>query len=236
MALTRLDKYIADAAGVTRSQARDMIKSGRVSVDGVAVRTIDFKLDPEKCSVTADGAALGKTGLHYLMMNKPAGVVCATTDEENKTVVDLLTPELRRQGIFPVGRLDKDTTGLLLLTNDGDFAHNIISPKKHVPKIYIAKTDGTPDGDDVRAFAEGIVLRDGFECLPAKLEVLGEGLCSVTVEEGKYHQVKRMLASRGKPVLELKRIAIGELMLDEGLSEGKYRYLEAPEIASFHNL
>ena len=150
------------------------------------------------------------------MMDKPVGVVTATEDREQKTVLDLLPPELRRMGLFPVGRLDKDTSGLLLLTDDGEFAHRVISPKSGVEKRYKAQVGGAkPDAEDVEAFAAGLTLGDGTECLPAKLGAAGPGRCLVTVTEGKYHQVKRMLAARGKPVQTLRRLAVGELVLPE---------------------
>ena len=158
-------------------------------------------------------------------MDKPSGVLSVTEDRKQQTVLDLLPPEQQRMGLFPVGRLDKDTSGLLLLTNDGDFAHKVISPKSGVEKIYLAVVDGEPDAADIKAFEKGIVLKDGTECLPAKLELLGGNRCHVTVMEGKYHQVKRMLASRGKPVFELRRLAVGALELGEELGPGGFREL-----------
>ena len=160
------------------------------------------------------------------MMDKPAGVVTATEDRRQETVLDLVTDEMRRMGLFPVGRLDKDTSGLLLLTDDGDFAHRVISPKSCVEKLYYAVVDGEPDAEDAAAFSRGILLADGTECLPAKLEPLGESACLVTVMEGKYHQVKRMLAARGKPVRQLRRLSIGGLTLDEGSRPGDWRVLD----------
>ena len=154
------------------------------------------------------------------MMNKPAGVLTATEDLRQKTVLDLLPEELRRMGLFPVGRLDRDTRGLLLLTDDGEFAHRVISPKFAVEKMYDASVEGELNERDAAAFAEGLVLGDGTKCRPARLEILGDGRCLVTVTEGKYHQVKRMLASRGAPVTALKRLSIGGLHLPEELAEG----------------
>ena len=170
--------------------------------------------------MTLDGERLVWAEHHYYMMNKPAGVLTATEDLRQKTVLDLLPEELRRMGLFPVGRLDRDTRGLLLLTDDGDFAHRVISPKFAVEKMYDASVEGTPDETDAAAFAAGLVLRDGTQCRPARLEILGPGRCLVTVTEGKYHQVKRMLAARGKPVTALKRLSIGALRLPEELPEG----------------
>ena len=166
---------------------------------------------------------------------KPAGVLSATEDGRGKTVLDLLAPEYRRIGLFPVGRLDKDTEGLLLLTDDGALAHDLLAPKKHVDKVYFARTDGALDDADCKAFEQGITLGDGLECLPAKLEILKSDAQSealITIREGKFHQIKRMLASRGKPVVYLKRLSMGSLTLDEGLSKGEYRLLTAQEIAA----
>lgn len=227
--MLRLDKYIADAGSATRSEARALIKSGRVTVDGVTVTAPEYRLDAESASVCLDGRELQPQGFVYLMMNKPTGVLCATEDRSQRTVIDLLTPELRSRGVFPVGRLDKDTTGLLLLTNDGDFAHRVISPKSKVVKRYLAETDGCPDESDVLAFKEGITLSDGTQCLPAGLELLGGSSCIVSITEGKYHQVKRMLASRGKPVVRLKRLSIGGLFLEDALCESEYRRINPSE-------
>ncbi len=223
MPLIRLDKFICDQGLATRKEVRQMIKAGRVWLDGAAATAPDVKLDPEKSQVELDGSVLNYARFHYYMMDKPAGVLTATEDGKQKTVLDLVTPEMRRMGLFPVGRLDKDTSGLLLLTNDGDFAHRVISPKSEVEKLYYAKVDGMPDEADCEAFRQGIVLADGTKCLPAELELLGGSECHVRVMEGKYHQVKRMLASRGKAVVFLRRLSVGELELDPSLGPGGYR-------------
>ena len=225
MPLIRLDKFICDQGLATRKEVRQMIKAGRVRLDGVTATAPDAKFDPESTVVELDGSSLGYAKFRYYMMDKPSGVLTATRDGKQKTVLDLVTPEMRRMGLFPVGRLDKDTSGLLLLTNDGNFAHRVISPKSEVEKLYYAKVEGVPDDTDCRAFRDGIVLADGTRCLPAKLELLGGSECLVRVMEGKYHQVKRMLASRGKPVTELRRLSIGALELDPGLSPGGFREL-----------
>jgi 16S rRNA pseudouridine516 synthase len=204
----------------TRSEVKRIVRAGRVRVDGEAVTAPETKLDPAAAAVTLDGERLVWARHHYYMMNKPAGVLTATEDRRQKTVLDLLPGELRRMGLFPVGRLDRDTRGLLLLTDDGDFAHRVISPKFAVEKMYDASVEGRPDESDVAAFAAGLVLGDGTKCRPARLELLGEGRCLVTVTEGKYHQVKRMLAARGKPVTALKRLSIGALRLPDELAEG----------------
>lgn len=225
----RLDKFLSDMGIASRKELKDIIRAGRVTVDGAAVSQPEAKIDPEENAVALDGEALSYRRYRYYMMDKPAGVLTATEDKNQKTVLDLMTPEERRMGLFPVGRLDKDTSGLLLLTDDGVFAHRVISPRSEVEKIYYARVDGDVTEADVSAFAEGIVLRDGTHCLPAGLERTGEGRCLVTVMEGKYHQVRRMLASRGKPVLELRRLSVGALSLDGTLAPGEYRELAQSE-------
>ena len=235
MPIMRLDKLISECGLASRKEIKQMIKAGRVSVDGVTAAAAEQKVDPDVNSVAIDGNAVGYRKFHYYMLNKPAGILSATDDGKQKTVLDLVTPEMRKMGLFPVGRLDKDTTGLLLLTDDGDFAHKVISPKSGIIKTYHAVTDGAADAVDVTAFARGIVLGDGTECLPAELVPLDDGSCLVKVMEGKYHQVKRMLASRGKPVLKLKRLSIGGLELDSSLAEGEIRALSDDELCRVLN-
>lgn len=230
MPLNRLDKILADLGVATRSELKQIIRSGRVSVDGIVVTAPETKADAQSCRITLDGKPLNYKKYRYFMMDKPAGTVTATEDKNQKTVLDLVSPEMRRMGLFPVGRLDKDTSGLLLLTNDGEFAHRVISPKSEIKKLYYARVEGTPDKEDAEAFKMGIVLRDGLKCLPAELKPLGDGECLVTVMEGKYHQVKRMLASRGKPVLELRRLSIGELEIDKSLGAGGWRELDEDDL------
>lgn len=230
MALLRLDKYLCDLGLGSRRELRDWIRAGRVAVDGAAVCSPEQKLDPERASVSLDGKPLSYQALHYYMMDKPEGVITATEDGAQRTVLDLLPPELRRLGLFPVGRLDKDTSGLLILTDDGDFAHRVMSPKSDVRKRYLAEVDGVPDGEDAAAFRAGLILGDGTRCLPAELAYSGGNTCVVTVQEGKYHQVKRMLAARGKPVLKLRRVSVGALELDEALGPGGFRELEQDEL------
>ena len=226
----RLDKYLCDLGAAPRSECRKLIRAGRVCVDGVTVTAPETKVEAASAAVTLDGERLAWKKSRYFMLNKPAGIVTATEDKRQKTVRDLLPPELQRLGLFPVGRLDRDTRGLLLLTNDGDFAHRVISPKFAVEKRYDARVEGTPDEADIAAFAQGLVLGDGTKCRPARLEITGQGACRVTVTEGKYHQVKRMLASRGKPVTELKRLSIGALFLPEELEEGGVRELAEEDL------
>ena len=227
----RLDKLLGDMGIASRSELKQMIKRGRVTVDGRAVTAPETKVDSEGSSIALDGEELRYKSFRYYMMDKPAGVLSATEDGRQKTVLDLVSPEMRRMGLFPVGRLDKDTSGLLLLTNDGDFAHRVISPKSGIEKRYYARVEGKLDETDREAFRQGLILGDGTECLPAKLELLGEGECLVTVMEGKYHQVKRMLASRGAPVKQLRRLSIGGLVLGNELTAGSWRELEAADIA-----
>ena len=230
MARLRLDKLLADQGVASRSELREIIRSGRVRVNGRVETKPEQKADPETDEILLDGKPLPSSRTHTYMMDKPIGVVTATEDAREKTVLDLLPPELRRQGLFPVGRLDKDTSGLLLLTNDGDFAHRVISPKSAVEKCYRAKVDGTPGPEDAEAFRKGLLLRDGTRCLPAELEALGGGVCLVRVTEGKYHQVRRMLASRGLPVLELRRLSVGALELDEKLGPGGWKELSEEDL------
>ena len=207
-----------------------MIRDGRVRVDGAAVKLPETRVDPLRAEILLDGEKLVWKKNHYFMMNKPAGVLTATEDKRCKTVLDLLDVEQRRLGLFPVGRLDRDTRGLLLLTDDGDFAHRVISPKFAVEKLYDATVEGTPDEEDAAAFAAGLELADGTKCRSARLTPLGDNRCLVTVTEGKYHQVKRMLASRGLPVRELKRLSIGALKLPDDLEEGAVRALSEEDL------
>ena len=235
MALVRLDKLLSDMGIASRKELKDMIRRGRVSVNGVTATAPDMKLDGETALVCLDGQRLSYSKFHYFMIDKPTGVLSVTEDRKQATVMDLITPEMRRMGLFPVGRLDKDTSGLLILTNDGDYAHRVISPKSGVEKLYYARVDGSLSQKDVEAFEKGIVLADGTECLPAKLELLAERECFVRVMEGKYHQVRRMLASRGAPVLELRRLSIGALKLDESLGPGGFRELDQTEKDQVYN-
>ncbi len=225
----RLDKLIAGSGAATRSQAKALVRQGRVSVNGVPAASCEVRLDPDTDLICLDGERLNCSKYRYFMMHKPCGVLSATEDRDQETVLDLLPEDLRRLRLFPVGRLDKDTSGLLLLTNDGQYAHNVISPARHVPKRYLAGLDARPGEDMVSAFARGIVLADGLECLPAKLELLEGENALVTVYEGKYHQVRRMFAAAGFRVLTLKRLSTGALELDTALEPGQLRELGAEE-------
>ena len=234
--LLRLDKILADTGLWSRKEARALIRAGRVWTSGAPVTAPETRLDPDTAALTVDGVPLAVSVRHYFMLHKPAGVLSATEDRRQHTVLDLLGPAERRMGLFPVGRLDKDTTGLLLLTDDGPLAHKLISPKYHVPKVYLADIDGRAGEEDIAAFAAGLVLEDGSVCRSAKLEDLGEGRVRVTLQEGKYHQVKRMLAARGKPVTALHREEFGPLTLDPALSPGSYRPLTKEERQALETL
>lgn len=233
--MERLDKFLCDSGAGTRSQVKVILKAGRVTVDGTVERDNSRKIDPEKQTVCLDGEVLGGRRRLVVMLNKPAGFVTATEDKTERTVMELLPPEVRARDVKPVGRLDKATEGLLLFTNDGDLLHRLISPKKKVPKVYYARHEGTASGDDIAAFAAGLTLGDGTVCRPAVLEPLGEGESLVTVCEGKYHQVRRMMASRGMPVAYLERRQEGSLLLGE-LSRGKTRMLTEEEIRALEEL
>ena len=227
--MERLDKFLCDSGVGTRSQVKAIVKSGRVTVDGRPEKDSSRKIDPDTQVICLDGEQLGGKRQVVVMLNKPAGFVTATEDPVEKTVMELLPAEMKHLDLKPVGRLDKATEGLLLFTNDGDLLHRLISPKKEVPKVYYARHEGTATEADVRAFESGITLRDGTVCLPAKLEPLGAGESLVTVCEGKYHQVRRMMASREMTVLYLERRQEGCLTLGD-LPRGRVRELSEAEI------
>ena len=227
--MERLDKFLCDSGVGTRSQVKVILKSGRVTVDGKPEKDGSRKIDPQKQTVCLDGETLGGKRRLVVMLNKPAGYVTATEDPTDRTVMELLPQSMKHLDLKPVGRLDKATEGLLLFTNDGDLLHRLISPKKEVPKIYYARHEGQAGEEDVQAFQAGLTLRDGTVCLPAKLEPLGPGESLITVCEGKYHQVRRMMASRGMTVDYLERRAEGGLELGE-LSRGSVRELTEEEI------
>ena len=229
--MERLDKFLCDSGVGTRSQVKVILKSGRVAVDGKVEKDNSRKIDPNTQTVTLDGEVLGGKRRIVAMLNKPTGFVTATEDANDKTVMELLPAELRSQDLKPIGRLDKATEGLLLFTNDGDLLHRLISPKKEVPKVYYARHEGEANDEDVAAFAEGLTLRDGLNCLPAKLEPIGPGESLITVCEGKYHQVRRMMASRGMTVLYLERRQEGVLTLGD-LPRGEVRELTEADIAA----
>ena len=230
--MERLDKVLASTGRWSRREVKTLVRQGQVRVNGAAASSAEEKVDPETAVILVGGAPVRLQTFTYVMLHKPAGVLSATEDQRQETVLGLLPQELRRRGLSPVGRLDKDTEGLLLLTDDGELAHRLLSPRNHVDKRYYARVDGPLGQADAAAFAAGMTLGDGLECLPAELELLGPGECIVTLREGKFHQVKRMLAARGAPVLYLKRLSMGPLVLDETLTPGAFRELTAAETAA----
>ena len=231
--MERLDKIIAGTGKYSRREVKELVRQGRVVVDGRLASSPEEKVDADAACLLVDGQSLDCRRYTYLMLHKPAGVLSARVDGRQQTVLDLLPQHLRRRALFPVGRLDKDTEGLLLLTNDGPLAHALLAPGRHVDKVYYVEVDGRLDQQDRRAFQAGVTLADGTVCQPADLTVLdppSQGL--VTLREGKYHQVKRMLAARGKPVTYLKRLSMGPLTLDPALPAGAWRPLTPEEKAS----
>ena len=228
----RLDKFLCELGIGTRSDVKNKIKNGLVQVEGVNKVTPEYKLDIEKDKVYYNGSLLQYAEFEYYMLNKPAGCVSATSDNLHKTVLELIDTKVRKD-LFPVGRLDIDTEGLLLITNDGALAHQLLSPKKHVDKTYYAEIEGMITNEDVVAFKEGLDIGENTLTLPAKLVILESGTISkieVTIQEGKYHQVKRMFEAVGKRVVYLKRLSMGTLTLDETLKPGEYRQLTPEEI------
>ncbi|MDP4144585.1 MAG: pseudouridine synthase [Bacillota bacterium] len=232
--MERLDKVLSNLGFGSRKDVKGIVKDGAVEVDGVVAKSSNMQVDPEKSKITVNGEIVRYRKFIYLMMNKPDGVVSATFDNYDETVIDLLEEEYQVFEPFPVGRLDKDTVGLLLLTNDGELNHRLISPKWHVDKIYYAEINTRVDESDVEAFEKGIVLDDGYKCMPGKLEIINSNEDGsevyVTIQEGKFHQVKRMFQSLDKRVVYLKRVQFGGLSLDEKLPEGSYRELTEEEL------
>jgi len=231
--MERLDKVLANSGYGSRKEVKALVKAGKVTIDGIKVKDSAIQTDLAENEIFVNGEKVLFRKFIYLIMNKPSGVVSATFDNYDKTVVDLLQPEHASFKPFPVGRLDKDTVGLLLLTNDGELNHKLISPKYHVNKVYYAEIDKEVDSDDVVAFEEGIILDDDYKCMPAKLKIIkvdkDGSRVEVTIQEGKFHQVKRMFLSRGKSVVYLRRISFGPINIDESLEEGDYRELSLEE-------
>ena len=231
----RLDKYLVACAVGSRTEVKNFLKAGRVTVNGKKEKSAKLQINEETDEICFDGEKLEYEEFVYYMMNKPQGVISATEDPKHKTVLDLLDDLARSKEVFPVGRLDIDTHGLLLLTNDGQLAHALLSPKRHVDKTYLAQVKGIMTDEDIETFAQGISLKD-FTCQPAKLELLSinrekdESLVRVTIAEGKFHQVKRMVAYCGKEVVNLKRLTMGTLTLDENLKRGEWRRLSKEEL------
>lgn len=234
--MVRLDKYLADMSIGTRSEVKNMIRKGRLIVNGEIVKSPDKKISIGMDEILLDENKVDYVEYEYYMLHKPSGVVSATEDKKERTVLDCI--HATRKDLFPVGRLDKDTEGLLILTNDGELAHQLLSPKKHIKKVYYAILDGMVTKEDQLACKEGIILEDGYQTMPAKLVILESGRNSkveLTICEGKFHQVKRMFDVLGKKVIYLKRLSMGNLVLDEDLKKGEYRPLTEMEIESLRN-
>lgn len=234
MGTMRLDKFLVEMKKGSRSEVKKLIKSGRVTVDGQTVREPEQKFDPERAQISLNGQTVSYASFEYFMLNKPQGVVSATEDRRFQTVVDLIDTA-RRKDLFPAGRLDIDTEGLLLITNDGQLAHQLLSPKKHVDKVYFARVEGILPSDVKEQFAKGLTLDGDVKTLPARLELLKEGPVSevrLTIHEGKFHQVKRMFEAVGCRVIYLKRLSMGSLVLDETLAPGEYRRLTDDELCA----
>jgi len=232
----RIDKCLADCGLGTRSEVKSLLKAKRITVNGKVVTNGKVQVNPETDEILFDGETIQYEEFVYIMMNKPKGVVSATEDNLHKTVLDLIDPLYFKKGVFPVGRLDIDTHGLLLLTNDGELAHRLLSPKKHVTKIYQARVEGVMTEEDAVAFEKGIVLSDGTECMPARLDILSttqdESFVQIHLKEGKFHQVKRMVKACGKTVVDLQRLTMGPLKFDESLALGESRPLTEEELES----
>lgn len=262
--IVRLDKYLADMGIGTRSEVKQLVRKGRICVNGSIVKQPEMKIATGKDEVVVDGNPISYVHYEYYMLNKPAGVISASSDPKAETVLDLLEDAVRKD-LFPVGRLDKDTEGLLLITNDGDLAHQLLSPKKHVDKVYYAKVLGHVTNEDVQTFAQGIAMDEEWTAMPATLKIVGRGRIpyediqhridseedilrergllqtdanntleisevELTIQEGKFHQVKRMFEAVGKKVVYLKRLSMGSLQLDESLALGDYRALTEREL------
>lgn len=227
--MERIDKILSSALKISRSDVKRLMKKQCVTVSGVRVTDANAKIDPSS-DIKLDGQPIVYKKHIYIMMNKPKGVISASEDKSLPTVVDLVPDSMKRSGLFPAGRLDADTTGFVLITDDGDFAHRILSPKKHVEKTYHALLEREISDSDIEQFKSGVELRDGTLCLEARLERLGERTVCVTIHEGKYHQIKRMFAALGNRVIELRRVKIGALPLDESLKEGECREITDSEL------
>ena len=231
--MERIDKIIASQGQYSRSEVKKLVKDGRVTLDGKVIKSSDIKAEPDTANIAVDGKSIGYKKHIYIMLNKPQGVVSATEDTDHTTVIDLVPKALKRDGLFPAGRLDGDTVGFVLITDDGDFAHKILSPKKHIMKTYHATLQRPVTQEDIQAFKNGIELKDGTLCLEAQVRPLDSDtpMAEIKICEGKYHQVKRMFAALGNKVVFLKRVKMGELPLDESLEEGQCREITPEELA-----
>lgn len=226
----RLDKFLSNQLNISRSLVKQMLKAGRVKVNGATVKQGEKKIDPQDCQVLVDGQAVNYNKYVYIMLNKPKGILSASNDKNRKTVIDLVPENMKRQGLFPVGRLDKDTTGLLIITDDGDYAHKIISPKNKTGKVYLVDLDGDIDKKLIDEFKQGVTLADGTVCRPANLEIIDNKKAKLTLFDGKYHQVKRMFGVYGLGVVELHRESIGDLSIPKDLKTGECRFLDDLDI------
>lgn len=232
MAKQRLDKIISSQSGISRSSAREAIRKGKAAVNGAAVCDPSYRADPENDEITFDGQAVCYKKHIYIVMNKPAGVLSASTDKSKKTVIDLIPPEIYRRGLFPVGRLDKNTTGLLIITDDGDFAHRVLTPQKSIYKTYTAELDGPVTEETVKFFYDGVTLKDGTECRKAYLKPLAGNCAEIKICEGKFHQIKRMFGVVGLGVNALKRTAVGGYILPSSLEEGECKEVKFEQLNS----
>lgn len=232
MSRQRIDKIIASQGAYSRNDVRQLVRNGKVAVNSVTVSDPGMKVEPETDKITVNGRTLGYSEYIYIMLNKPEGIVSASRSPGEKTVIDLVPAELKRRGLFPAGRLDKDTTGFVLITDDGGFAHEILSPVKHIEKTYIAQLDRPIPAQKQAEFESSVTLADGYECLPAKIRELSEDSLSVEIKlrEGKYHQVRRMAAACGSHVVSLCRVAMGGLRLDDSLAPGECRLITPEEL------
>jgi 16S rRNA pseudouridine516 synthase len=232
--MERIDKVLSNLGHGTRKEVKALLKKGKIEIDGIIVSDNTMKIDPEKVTIKVSGEEIKYRKFIYLIMNKPAGVVSATVDNHDETVIDLIDQEYHAFKPFPIGRLDKDTVGLLFITNDGELNHKLIAPKNHVDKVYYAQINKACDEKDVATFKKGVVLDDKYQCMPAILEILkadeNGSEVMITIQEGKFHQVKRMFESVDKKVVFLRRISFGPLKLDENLCEGQYRELTDEEL------
>ncbi len=225
----RLDKFLCDTAGLTRTEAKNAVKKGQIAVNGQVQKAADFKVKENEDTVTFQGKPLSYAAFHYYILHKPAGVITATEDKKESTVMDILKEE-KVKNLFPVGRLDKDTEGLLLITDDGELAHNLLSPKKHVDKEYLVKARDSISEEDCKKLSEGVDIGDEKPTAPAKVERVAEKEILLTIREGRFHQVKRMLQAVGNEVVYLKRLSMGSLRLPKDLEKGAYRPLSEEEI------
>ena len=232
--MERIDKILSNLGHGTRKEVKAILKKGKVEVDGVIISDNAMKIDPDKAIIKVSGEEINYRKYIYLIMNKPAGVVSATVDKHDETVIDLIDDAYRAFDPFPIGRLDRDTVGLILITNDGELNHKLIAPKNHVDKVYYAEINKFVDQSDVSVFKKGVVIDDGYKCMPAQLKILNAdengAEVMVTIQEGKFHQVKRMFESVEKKVVFLRRVSFGPLKLDENLAEGQCRELSEEEI------